>query len=390
MFEVLTSLSGSEYHVIYLTSLLLLITSKTFFPASGHIINQPYSRGYNNISKCIIMAAALDVFFAFRPVYAFADTVVYLGIFEFLKFHLDARCIGDEEVLWSQLANLCADMQLSNEAYLGIVCALFLSFVIIGCRLLFRGNEYLTFLFFCSSFAFYGCAGTVIRNGLGCSLFFLALCYYCAHCNQFSVKHTIIAAVLALCATQIHTSIYILGFSVLTSIFVIKNTKKALIIWILANIAALTFGSFIGAFISGYIDDERLTAYIKQGMEPGNFEGFSHSGYRWDFVLYSAAAIVFIWYVTIKKGISDKIYNIIANTYILSNAVWVLFIYAKFSDRFARLSWFLMPFVFLYPLIYFGFWQNRDKTTTIILYGQWLFLILVATSYIATFFFNIK
>jgi hypothetical protein len=39
------------------------------------------------------------------------------------------------------------------------------------------------------------------------------------------------------------------------------------------------------------------------------------------------------------------------NTYLLANAVWVLLIHASFSNRFAYLSWFMMPWLLVYPFL---------------------------------------
>ena len=48
---------------------------------------------------------------------------------------------------------------------------------------------------------------------------------------------------------------------------------------------------------------------------------------------------------------SDPFYARLVNTYLLANAVWVLAIHASFSNRFAYLSWFMMPWVLLYPFV---------------------------------------
>lgn len=48
---------------------------------------------------------------------------------------------------------------------------------------------------------------------------------------------------------------------------------------------------------------------------------------------------------------SDPFYARLVNTYLLTNGVWVLLIHANFSNRFAYLSWFMMPWVLLYPFV---------------------------------------
>ena len=47
----------------------------------------------------------------------------------------------------------------------------------------------------------------------------------------------------------------------------------------------------------------------------------------------------------------DPFYARLVNTYLLANALWVLVIQTSFSNRFAYLSWFMMPWVLLYPFV---------------------------------------
>ena len=38
-------------------------------------------------------------------------------------------------------------------------------------------------------------------------------------------------------------------------------------------------------------------------------------------------------------------------TYTFTNSVWMLCMYAEYTNRIAYLSWFMYPFVLIYPLI---------------------------------------
>jgi len=39
------------------------------------------------------------------------------------------------------------------------------------------------------------------------------------------------------------------------------------------------------------------------------------------------------------------------NTYLIANGVWVVVIHAMCSNRFAYLSWFMLPWVLFYPFV---------------------------------------
>ncbi|MCW5556033.1 MAG: EpsG family protein [Verrucomicrobiae bacterium] len=61
---------------------------------------------------------------------------------------------------------------------------------------------------------------------------------------------------------------------------------------------------------------------------------------------------------------SDPFYARLVNTYLLSNALWVLVIHANQSNRFAYLSWFMMPWILLYPFVP-GKVNDRPRTELI-------------------------
>ena len=70
--------------------------------------------------------------------------------------------------------------------------------------------------------------------------------------------------------------------------------------------------------------------------------------------------IVLGYYVVIKRGIQDRTYTILLNTYTLANAFWVMVIRANYSNRFAYLSWFMYPIVLAYPLLRLDVWGDMQ------------------------------
>ena len=72
---------------------------------------------------------------------------------------------------------------------------------------------------------------------------------------------------------------------------------------------------------------------------------------RYDFVLYSAIPIVLSWFHRKRYGFISNKYAFILNLYILLNSIWMLCIYANFTNRIAALSWSLYPIVILLPFV---------------------------------------
>ena len=126
-----------------------------------------------------------------------------------------------------------------------------------------------------------------------------------------------------------------------------QNTKTYFYAWLASIALSVTLGSvWISLFTQLGFGDDRLTAYLNKAPEAGKF---SSTGFRWDFLVYSAIPIVLGYFYVFKLGFKDKAYERILQTYLVANAFWVMVIRANFSNRFAYLSWFMMAVVIFYP-----------------------------------------
>lgn len=57
------------------------------------------------------------------------------------------------------------------------------------------------------------------------------------------------------------------------------------------------------------------------------------------------------YWAVFKKKIDNLKYNRLLSTYLLMNGLWLLCMYAGFTNRIAYLSWFMYPIVLIYPLL---------------------------------------
>ena len=83
--------------------------------------------------------------------------------------------------------------------------------------------------------------------------------------------------------------------------------------------------------------------------------------FRWDFLAYSAMGVIVGYYFIFRRNFKDEYYHWIYNTFLATNAFWVLIIRAAYSNRFAQISWFIMPIVLIYPFLKQRFWTNHEK-----------------------------
>ncbi len=150
--------------------------------------------------------------------------------------------------------------------------------------------------------------------------------------------------------------------AILFTVFFYRDVKVFVYLWFASIFASLIAGGWFTQFFAGLGFDDRMSQYADIGTDI-----FSHSGFRWDFLLYSSMPVWMAWYVCVKRRISDNWYNAICSTYLLCNAFWVLVIRASYSNRFAYLSWFIYPIVIVYPLVILPVWHNQDNRAGTIL-----------------------
>lgn len=226
---------------------------------------------------------------------------------------------------------------------------------------------YWVFFIFVGSFQFWPYGTNGIRNGLGTSIFILALCFY--------DRKIVMYALMAL-AFGMHSSVIIPIAAFVTS-GVYKNPKVYLYIWLAAIPLSLAGGSFWEGFFGGLGlgDDTRAEDYLTKGNV--NNDQFAATGFRWDFLLYSSLAVFAGWYYIFKKKVTDKFYIHLWGTYMIANAFWILVIRANFSNRFAYLSWFLMAPIIAYPLLRYKLFPNQGRILGVVISLYYLFTYIL-------------
>ncbi len=329
------------------------------------------------------------IFFGFRPYENdirgyMMDTEGYANYFKLMQTNPDAyyrNTITDSgglnwrtDVFFDLIMQKMADWDFSVSAWFTVVAAIYILPLMFVIKRWFPNNYLLAFLFIITSFTFYSGAINGIRNADATSLFTLGITLVAI--KKFDWKSILIGVFLIWCSYYFHHSIYILLAALIASYLVVKNTNFAISIWVIAIIISLFFGNALANVGVDLFDETgKAGKYLDRGDDSDVMSGFSQTGFRWDFLIYSAMPILFGWYVTIKKGIKDRTYQILLNTYILANAVWVVFIYAAYNNRFAALSWSLYPFVLLYPLVRYNIWGVKQSSyTVLILLAQLIFV----------------
>ena len=157
-----------------------------------------------------------------------------------------------------------------------------------------------------------------------------------------------------------------------------KNPKVYLVFWFVClMMAAFHITALQEMFATIAMDvDEKAVGYLL--TEGGYRKESLMGGFRIDFILYGFIPVLLGWFAVYQKNIKSDVYIFMLNLYTLINAMWLLCMYASYTNRIAYLSWGLYPIVLIYPLL-------KEKWST----RQYVFFKWVAYGHLGfTLFMN--
>lgn len=327
-------------YIILLTTLVLGLQIKQFY---GGQLNKVVK-----INKLFALSLMLfSVFYiGLRPIVGgyFGDSGVYAAAFR--GFENGSKLYFNKDLGFSIFLKYCS--QLLNISQFFIFCAfLYIGTLYLACRRWFRENYLLAFVMYLGAFSFWSYGTNGIRNGIATSLVILGMAYY---------DRKIIMLTILSIAIGFHLSALLPVLAFIFTFFY-KNTKYYLISWVLCIFLSLLMPSFWESFFAGIgFADERFAGYL---LSNDFDDQFSSVGFRWDFLVYSSVPVFLGYHYIYKNGFKEKFYLQLFHTYLVANGFWILVIQASFSNRFAYLSWFLMPIVIIYPLLREKIWTNQ-------------------------------
>ena len=348
------------FYLLYFNIALLLVLTESLFKFSLNNSFLSSKKGERGLCTLVVIVL-LSLILGFRPGSTeFGDTVLYQYNYENRLF------IYPDEPIFDLIGKVCGSIGLPTGIYLS-----FIAFIYIYLPYHFISkhtkSKWFTLLMILTSFSFLGYGVNGIRNGLSLSL--LTYSFAFVDINGTSKINYIKILICCLISLGIHKSAMLPITCMVVSLFIIKRVKTAILIWLLSIPISLVGGDSIAPFFMGLGFDNRLDEYLV---------GIYKTGFRWDFILYSAVPIILAYYIVfIKKITVDRLYVLLVNTYTLSNAIWIIIINSAFSNRFAYLSWFLYPIVITYPLLKFKLWNNQKSKVAIFLVFYYLFTYII-------------
>lgn len=220
------------------------------------------------------------------------------------------------------------------EIYLVIIGALYVINYSYAIKRIAGKKSYWLFLSIALSLGFSAYGVNTMRAGLGFSFLVISLSYW------KSLKKMLLPMALAI---VFHFSMVIPSLMIIFARYY-DRTRLFFYLWFLSIPLSVIAGGLFSSIFSTFSSDSR-TEYLTTQNTAYNI------GFRIDFILYSLAPLAVGAYYIFKRGFRNRFYTILYNSYILTNIFWILVIRANYSDRFAYLSWFMVPLILVYPLL---------------------------------------
>lgn len=348
------------YNLVYYTTFLILCWFTVLYYIGSAQQKILHAEGSPIQSAALFVSLIVIYVLGLRQITGdFGDTFLYA--YDYYRIEPEYVPISyHTEWLWDNIRTFCKLSGFNTHEYFLLIEFFYIGLMFVCALILMRKNLWIAMLFFFSAFSTYSFGTNGIRNGLACSLTLVALSLF----PERGPKR-VFSLVLMFLAVGIHRTVMLPCAAAIGSLFFIKDTKWAIRFWLASIALSLVAGSSVTALFSSLGFDERMAHY---SADASATDYFSHTGFRWDFLLYSFFPVAMIWYVTRYRKFTDKTFTILANTYLLCNAFWILVIRSSFSNRFAYLSWFLYPIVMAYPTLRMNLWKDQDRRTAIILF----------------------
>lgn len=328
-----------EYIFIYYLSMAaaMLIAIPYVFRSRQGLQSPAYS------AVCVALVSLFAIFyFGLRPGDVGTDTPAYLTMFREAKIAILNNWplrLGMDPGFEVTL-RLCARL-FSEGGFLMVCSALFVVPMSVAFRRIFGRNDMLLpLLIMMCSFFFLDYGINILRQGIGYAFFILAM-------TQRRIGWKIAVAAVAV---SFHISLLIpAGIYFLLCLVKVK-TRYPVIIWVVTLVVvAMGIDVFPRLFelMSGSTIAGRAEVYLNSNWI------VYRTGFRIDFVLFSLFFMLAGLWLN-RKVWSDNFSRIVLNLYVLTNAVFMLTMNYPYSDRYARLSWTLIPVMLAYPLVKCG------------------------------------
>ena len=342
---------------------MLLIVVVSFMYMQKNDIWNTTNRYFNTTIGSIVLLFVL-FYMGLRPVDSiFVDMWIYN--YDFTRYQEDglSYMTGRSDILFNYFTYYCSQV-MSAKMYFLICATLYVMPLYFVMKKWFENFWFYGFLIAVISFSFWAYGTNGIRNGIATSLFLLAI----------SRDKWLWKVLIVILAINFHKTMLLPTIAYLLAYY-FNRPKYFIAFWLLCIPFSLLAGTFFQTVFASFFEDERASIYLTLGNIYD--DKFSSTGFRWDFLIYSATAVFAGWYYIFKKDYKDVVYTQLFTIYLFANAFWILVIRANFSNRFAYLSWFMLGIIIIYPLLKVELVENQHRKIGLVLIAYFSFTFLM-------------
>ena len=344
---------GPQYY-LHLYTLLVIILSVFLFVPYAHYPQSRLDDDKKASSKLVFLLAVLLIaFIGLRPVSGkyFVDMANYYAhylVYQGDPFHFNWKT---ENILFDNLFCFLASKNVPVEYFFVSMAAIYFGCMAWACGGLFPQDKLTAFVVYLGAFSTYSYSTNGIKAGAAASLFLVALALY-------EHRRWLWMVVFLLLSWGFHHSMALPVAAFCVCLFV-KNPRWYFLLWALCFIIAALHITYFQELFANIID-EKGSMYLSG--DDGYVRRDILGGFRIDFILYSAVPIIVGWIAVYKRFIRSERFIFLLNLYILTNSIWLLCMYADFTNRIAYLSWLLFPIVLIYPFLKERWGSSQFKT----------------------------
>lgn len=365
---------SSYYHLVYIVFVALLSIVTLFRYSSYSTARlEDVTRSRYDISLLIVIL--LTLFIGLRDPFAvaFQDTLAYSRWYTNVFGELFVWDWTLKDPLFTNTMLWMSSLRIPIEFFYSFIAFLYFGGIWLCCKKMFSNDTISVFVVYLAAFSTYSYGVNGLRSGVAAALFLIAIA-------MREKKRYLLVTICILLSLGFHHSMLMPAGAFFICWFY-KNPRFYIIFWMACFlISALHITVFQELFVTigGDFDDE-IVEYL--GGTADNPFMRQKTGFRIDFILYSFMPILVGWLAVFKKNIRSESYVFLLNLYTLINGIWMLCMYALFTNRIAYLSWLMYPIILIYPFLKEKWGVGQYKVFKWIAYGHLGFTLFMTFIY---------
>lgn len=362
-------LAAALYHTVY----LLMVLGITFFVMQRYAtvefsVREDRATIHNSIAWALTLF--LVFFIGFRPISGryFVDMRGYAINYKALFWGKDFHFTWDtNNIIFDNLFAFMGSVEIPVEFVFFMLACFYFVGITLACRKLFPKDVLLSLIVYLGAFSTFSYGTNGMKAGVAASIFLLAIAYR---------ENKWLAITFLLISLGFHHSMTA-PIAVYVICLLVKERQLFLYGW-LACLLMAAFKITVFQELFAGLTDEHGAGYLAVEGEDKRVSGF-----RPDFIIYSAVPIFVGNYLIRQFEIEDDDYGFLWKLYTGTNAIFLLCTYGSYINRIAYLSWLMYPFVLIYPFLNADLGDYHYRYLKYAVYGHLGFTLFMSFIYYA-------